>query len=72
MYRYSPCTHSTLDFIGLDKDELIIVMEIYSCLGTSSFKLFILTVGKQRKVLSGVENIEIQRTDTFKRLISQS
>ena len=64
---YSTCTHSTLDFIGLDKDELIIVMEVYSCLGTSGFKLLVLTVGKQRKVLSNnVENWYLKETNFSK------
>lgn len=58
MYSWIVYMHSFhFGLSGLDKDELIIVMEVYSCLGTSGFKLLVLTVGKQRKVLSNnVEN----------------
>lgn len=46
MARYFTCTHSTLAFIGLNKNELIIVMKVCRYQGTSGFKLLVLTVGK--------------------------
>lgn len=65
---YPACTCSALEFTGLDKDELIIVMEVHSCLGTGGFKLLILTVSKQMKVISNNEKNWYFKETNFSKL----